>query len=319
MVVELAAPSSFHSYPSIFNFGHKALAELLADPVLVEEKVDGSQFSFGLVPNGEPGMYDIKMRSKGAVINHLAPEGMFIRAVETVNDLVDRGLLKSGWTYRGEYLAKPKHNSLTYDRAPRRNIILFDINDGHESYLSYNDVCIEAERLGLEVVPRIFEGIIDAKDPEEFRVLMRGFIDRESVLGGQKVEGVVVKNYAKFGPDKKVLMGKFVSEHFKEVHAHEWKAENPTQGDIIQLLSEKYKTPARWAKAVQHVREAGQLQDDPRDIGLLIKEVPLDIEKEEKDAIMAALYEWAWPKVRRGVTAGLAEWYKEELMKKQFA
>lgn len=39
---------SWHSYPSIFAIGHRALAELLLDPVIVEEKVDGSQFSFGL-------------------------------------------------------------------------------------------------------------------------------------------------------------------------------------------------------------------------------------------------------------------------------
>ena len=46
--------TSWHSYPSIFALGHRALAELFLDPVVVEEKVDGSQFSFGLFEeNGE--------------------------------------------------------------------------------------------------------------------------------------------------------------------------------------------------------------------------------------------------------------------------
>ena len=40
---------SWHSYPSTFALGHKALAELLLDPVLVEEKIDGSQFSWCVV------------------------------------------------------------------------------------------------------------------------------------------------------------------------------------------------------------------------------------------------------------------------------
>jgi len=35
-----------NSYPSIYNLGHHAIATLLDAPVLVEEKVDGSQFSF---------------------------------------------------------------------------------------------------------------------------------------------------------------------------------------------------------------------------------------------------------------------------------
>jgi hypothetical protein len=39
--------SSWHSYSSIYALGHKALAELFMEPVLIEEKVDGSQFSFG--------------------------------------------------------------------------------------------------------------------------------------------------------------------------------------------------------------------------------------------------------------------------------
>ncbi len=39
-------------------------------------------------------------------------------------------------------------------------------------------------------------------------------LEKESILGG-KVEGIVVKNYARFGKDKKVLMGKYVSEQGK--------------------------------------------------------------------------------------------------------
>lgn len=37
--------TSWHSYPSIYALGHRALGELFLDPVVVEEKVDGSQFS----------------------------------------------------------------------------------------------------------------------------------------------------------------------------------------------------------------------------------------------------------------------------------
>lgn len=40
---------SFHSYPAVFNLGHKAIESLLTSgPVIVEEKIDGSQFSFGV-------------------------------------------------------------------------------------------------------------------------------------------------------------------------------------------------------------------------------------------------------------------------------
>ena len=128
------------------------------------------------------------------------------------------------------------------------------------------------------------------------------------------------KNYDLFGKDKKCLMGKFVSEAFKEVHQKSWDAEHktPSGGDIIQILSAKYGTCARWQKALIHLKERGQIQSDPRDIGLLMKEVPEDVLKECEADIKEELFKWAWPQLRRRLNYGLPEWYKEELLKKQF-
>lgn len=295
---------SWHSYPSIFAIGHRVLRELLLDPVIVEEKVDGSQFSFGF----DPELEIIRCRSKGCQLNIDAPEKMFIRAVEVVKTLP----LHPGWTYRAEYLAKPKHNTLAYDRVPEKHLMVFDINTGHEDYMSYEQKVDECKRIGLEVVPLVYSGVI------EDVVHFRSMIDRISALGGQKVEGVVIKNYKRFGPDKKVLMGKFVSEAFKEVHQGEWRASNPTQTDVLDVLIQTLRTPARWNKALQHLREAGLITDSPRDIGLLIKEAQADTIKECKDLIIEHLYNWALPKITRGIIGGLPEWYKDELLKKQF-
>ena len=298
---------SWHSYPSIFAIGHKALAELLLDPVIVEEKVDGSQFSFGLFDHAD-GERVLHCRSKGAQLNIVAPEKMFAAGVSVVQNLP----LRVGWTYRAEYLKSPKHNALAYDRIPANHLMVFDINTGHEEYMPYQAKADECARLGLEIVPLVFEGIIE--NVEHFRSM----IDRVSALGGQKVEGVVVKNYRRFGPDKKVLMGKFVSEAFKEVHAAEWKAANPSRSDIVERLIDTLRTPARWNKAVQHLRERGLIEDSPRDIGLLIKEAQADMEKECLELIAEKLVEWALPNIRRGVIRGLPEWYKDQLVGKQF-
>jgi len=295
--------TSWHSYPKVYALGHKAIAELFLDDVLVEEKIDGSQFSFGRF-NGE-----LKCRSRGAQINADFPEQMFAEAVEVVRDLD----LRDGWTYRAEYLKKPKHNTLAYDRIPRNHLIVFDINSTEEEYLSYLDKVTEAARIGLETVPILFEGRIS--EPSQ---LLR-FLELTSILGGQKIEGVVVKNYHRFGLDKKVLMGKYVAEAFKEVHGGEWKANNPTSKDVIQRLILQLKTPARWQKAVQHLKESGRYTQSPRDIGELIKEVHKDITAECADEIKEALFANAISHIRRGVSGGIAEWYKEELMKIQFS
>ena len=297
----------WHSYPQIFALGHKYLAELLLDDVVVQEKIDGSQFSFGWFSN-YPISNGLRMRSKGAQLNIEAPEKMFSRAVDYVKSLK----LHDGWTYRGEYLQSPKHNTLAYDRVPRNHIILFDINDGEESYLPHEKVAKEAERIGLEVVPQFFQGRLESADK------LRELLETNSCLGGQRIEGVVIKNYSRFGPDKKVLMGKFVSELFKEVHSKDWKERNPGRKDIIELLIDTYRTPARWEKAVQHLREAGKITDSPQDIGELMKEVWPDILKECREDICAALMDWAEKDLRRGVVRGLPEWYKQKLLDSQF-
>lgn len=294
---------SYTSYPKVWSLGHAGIKELLFDEVIVEEKIDGSQFSFGRF-SGE-----LKCKSKGAEINVEFPEKMFSNAVETVKELD----LIEGWTYRAEYLKTPKHNVLAYDRIPAKHLIIFDISIGLEDYLSFTSKFNECDRLGLECVPILFKGRIE--DPAS----IVGLLDTGSVLGGQKVEGIVIKNYKRFGIDKKILIGKYVSEAFKEVHGAEWKEANPTKTDIVAHLIASYKTPARWNKAIQHLREAGKLTDSVKDIGLLIKEVQSDIEAEENEEIKNKLYANVIQHIKRGVVGGLPEYYKEHLMKQQFA
>jgi hypothetical protein len=295
-----------HGYPSIFNFGHRMILDILKGPVYVQEKVDGSQFSFGIDTDGT-----VLTRSKGADIYLENAQKLFKDAVEYVHSI--KGLLTPGYTYRGEVLCKPKHNALAYDRVPRHNVVIFDVNDGEECYLAYNEVQIEAMRLDLEVVPLLYTGMINSAEQ------LKEFLINPSFLGGQKIEGVVVKpvGYGLFGMDKKVLMGKYVSEAFKEIHGGNWKAANPTQNEIVEKVALQYKTPARWHKSVQHLKEAGQLEDSPRDIGKLMKEVNVDVLKECEAEIKEELFKQAWPKISRIITAGLPEWYKNELLNQQ--
>ena len=148
--------------------------------------------------------------------------------------------------------------------------------------------------------------------------MFRTFLERDSILGGTKIEGVVIKNYELFTMEKKPAMGKYVSEAFKEVHNKDWKERNPTGKDFVLALTEKYKTEARWNKAILHLTEAGQLEHSPKDIGLLMREVPADVLKECEDEIKEALFGHFWQYIQRGITSGLPEWYKDELAKSAF-
>ena len=298
---------ALRSYPKVYNMGHPAITDLFDGPVVVQEKVDGSQFSFGVV-GGE-----LHARSKGATLHLDDPNKLFRGALDTALRLFDEGVLVEGWTYRGEALMRPKHNTLEYGRAPTGNVILFDVDTGLEDRVADpTGLAGIAERLGLEVVPTLHVGPVETADA------LLAFLDRDSCLGGCKVEGVVVKNYARFGKDAKMLMGKHVSEAFKEKHGKDWKDRNPTRADIVEQIKDTYRSEARWQKAVQHMAEVGALEHTPRDIGKLMKEVPEDVAAECKDEIMDALWRHFWPQIRRGITAGLPEWYKAKLAERQF-
>jgi len=137
-----------------------------------------------------------------------------------------------------------------------------------------------------------------------------------SVLGGQKIEGFVMKPITPiYGVDKKLLMAKYVSEAFKEVHRKVWGESNPTSGDIIDRCVKTYATAARWNKAIQHLKERGELEMVPQDIPKVLQEVVEDTKKEEYDNIKEDLMKWAWPHIQRGLTRGLPEFYKEHLMR----
>lgn len=292
-----------HSYPNVYQLGHKLVSNVLDGYVLVQEKIDGSQISFGIDNLG-----DLRIRSKNKEIDIEHPDDMFRLAVEWI--VKNRSNLQAGWTYRGEYMQKSKHNTLAYSRVPRNNIILFDICDGLESYLPYSRVKNVANYIGLEVVPLFAKGVFTEADILE---LKDEWLSRESILGGTKVEGVVIKNYNVFTAEKKVAMAKLVRDDFREQNATNWKAAKPSTADVVQKLIDTYRTEARWQKAVQHLRDSGELQGEMRDIPALMKEVSSDVLKECKDEILEQLFAYAWPKISKGITRGLPEWYKSQI------
>src|SRR5579872_4175597 len=114
------------SYPQIFAIGHRSIKDIFSSPVVIEEKVDGSQFSAQRI-NGE-----LLCRSKGKEIVIDAPEKMFAKAVEAAQSCD----LHDGWIYRCEYPQSPKHNTLAYSRTPVKHLIVFDVMTAPETYLT---------------------------------------------------------------------------------------------------------------------------------------------------------------------------------------
>jgi hypothetical protein len=301
------------SFPKIFAVGSEYIPNLFNDEVEVTEKVDGSQFAFSW--QGD----HLECRSKGAIIEPDFPPKMFELAVEAAKHAFQMKT-SQGWykdyIFYCEFLSKPKHNVLAYTTTPTFNLALFGAYIPGQGFISdYETLKGFAEGLSIDIVPLLYKGKIDTVDG------LHKLLETESFLGGPKIEGVVVKNYSQpfllGGQPIPIMMGKYVSEAFKEIHRKNWGAEHTGQGRW-DVYKSQFRTEARWQKAVQHLKEKGEIEGEPRDIGKLMKEVSLDIIAEEKEAILKVLWEEFGKEVVRVGVHGLAEWYKNELVKKAF-
>jgi hypothetical protein len=296
------------AYPKIFAIGQDYIRDIFENEVEVTEKIDGSQFAFGKF-NG-----NLYMRSKGRQIFEDHYDSLFKQAVEYVLSI--REDIPENTFFYCEYLQSPKHNSLQYNNVPKNNLMLFGVCDSSDKFVDdYGELESYAEEMGLDIVPLLHKGPINGADQ------IFEFLGEESVLGGAKREGVVVKNYHKpfllGGQPIPLMAGKYVSEEFKEVHSNGWKKEKTSKGKF-EVYKDQFRTETRWEKAVQHLRDNGELENSPKDIGKLIKEVQNDITEEEKENIKEFLFKEFGQEILRYSTRGLPEWYKEKLLKNSF-
>ena len=177
-------------------------------------------------------------------------------------------------------------------------------------------MCYVGDKFGLQVVPLLWSG-----DGKDFTNEVRDeLLKSKSVLGHgagyDRVEGIVVKNYDRifeYGEGHS-LHGHFestkhVNESFKEKN-HDV---NPNRTNKWEELKANYKTDARLQKAIQHLKERGELTGELSDLRLLIPEVHKDITEEEKEGIKDALWKIFSKELLVNTSKGMPEYYKKYL------
>lgn len=298
------------AYPKVAALGHRAVEDIFEGTVEVTEKIDGSQFAFGIL-DGE-----LHYRSKGRQIpRHSVTESdLFYPVIQWVEQAAERGLVQEGFWYYGETLKKPKHSTLTYSRVPQNHFALFGCVDANDERAWFPHAGLRpiADTLECEVVDSFIQ--LEQWDAERIVAMIDEKIT--SQLGGVPMEGLVIKNLDKeylYGPILfPIMTAKFVSDGFKEVHSRDWKNTNTGKGkwDVFQ---EQYNSEARWWKSVQHMAEDGNLLGEPKDIGQLMNRVQKDIGEECKEEILNFLWRQFGRDLMRHSVRGLPEWYKEQL------
>jgi hypothetical protein len=312
-------------YTKVMNLGNSGTERALVGEVVIQEKIDGSQFRFGLNEDRE-----VVMGSKSVNWEHGTWDQMFKAGCDYVLSIEER--IKKNYQpdtyFFCEYLQKPKHNVLKYDRIPEGNLILFDVLEAGQWMTSRESLEATAIELDIDVVPELHRGVVTMQRVgagEKFDRtkgwtgidFLKNMINQTmSILGGVTIEGVVIKNYNEWmnvGGNIYPVFTKYVRESHKEQHASDWKARSPkaTLGDFFASFADEN----RWRKAIQHLAEKGELTNSVKDIGPLLSEIQRDIKEEEAEDIKNFLYKYFLKDLLRVAIRGFPEWYKEYLMK----
>ncbi len=287
-------------YSKVHQLYHREIHRMKGHQVVVQEKIDGSQISFGK-KDGE-----LFVRSKNRMVDLDSPDKMFANAVEILKNRP----LPDGYVFRGEYLKVPKHSVLAYDRIPKDHIIIYDIEfgDGSNHYLIPEEVELIAFENGFEIVPTF--SLPDCSFEHVDQDVIDSLMKHTSILGGQLIEGLVIKCYDVFDSRDKTLMCKYVRPEFKEMHTG--KSAKP-RVCIVDEIGERLATDARFEKAVQQAFEDGVIVGEPKDIGPLIKILNTDFE-EHVDEIKSLLYANFRKDIMRVASRGFPQWYKAKLL-----
>ena len=290
------------SYPKVLTLGSTYTENALIGEVILQEKIDGSQFRWGWNADGS-----FHVCSKNQKVHVEAP-GMFKEGVEHLLKLENAMVGCPNTVFFGEYLQKPKHNTLKYEKTPINHIVLFDAM-ANGKWLTRKALQQWVIPWDIDLIPEFAVGKMTIED------LMK-FLETDSYLGNEKVEGVVIKNYGQLIEVNGVirpLFTKYVNQEYRERHQ-----KNPAQRSkrlTIQDWLGSWKNENRWLKALQHLTEAQTIVNEPKDIGALIKEVIRDLDEEETENIKNYLYDTYIRDIRNIATRGIPSWYKELLLK----
>lgn len=316
MPVDLGTLERVPSYWKSKNFYDPDLKDFFVNTILaVEEKIDGSQFSFGFLPN-KYGAYVLRVTSRNKELATYNVDSMFAKAVNHLTATKYRDILPKDVVFRAEAVCTCKHNKIHYSRTPLGFCVVYGAENLKTGATVPRTVWqLVANELGLEPV-RAFPTVgTNGKTLSDVIDEVKQYLEDESQLGGSKVEGVVLKRHENhiLTPDGVPMFAKVVSDSFREIAKPRKLKGLVTEDKIIKEILDLVNKDMVYSKAVQHLTEAGQLSHSNSDIGPLINEIKRDISEDIKEPAKALLWEWARNQVVTGVVEGFAKWYIKKL------
>lgn len=245
--------------------------------VVVQEKIDGSQFSFMKGHDGRK-----YYRSRKNMISEDSAGNLFSAAIAGASRFLDKA--KSGVVFRAEAMRGAKHNKLQYKTAPRNNFLIYCVGDVNRQQ--------KEGLLGEDFVQCLYTGKLKDMPVHDKLLAM------ESQLGG-KMEGFVIRGL------ESGTVAKVVSQEFRETKS----VKKTTKSDVIDSIVDEVATTARIDKAIQHLSEEGKIGHEPGDIGKIIGEFAQDIAREESELIKDRLFDAYWKQIHAEAVKKVAPYY----------
>ena len=241
-------------YGSIPRYGKQGTRDILGTEVVVMEKLDGANASFGII-DGE-----LKMFSRNQELNeHNTLRGFY----DWVRQNVNPNLLFPNKIYFGEWLVP---HTVQYSKQYHQKFFLFDIYDAHSnSYHQFDEVENHAAVLKIHTPQVFFQGVL------------KDMVDLEQYVGRSELteipntgEGIVVKDY------EGQQFVKIVSDKFKETKYTKQPSLDRTD---IGALIDSVLTPQRVEKLIHKKIDLGLLPTelDITDTGNVLKALSSDV------------------------------------------
>ena len=286
--------------------GHKTKRDWTGDNAnwYIQEKVDGSQFSF--YNDGKTLRFFNRGKKK------LPPyAGPFKRTANALSHLD----FPTGVVFHGEAIGSRQHNVLTYGRMPRYGFVLFGAERDNK-HLTPSELTKLAKETDLELAPIIYVNKDESVDPyEKICELMQERL--QSFLGGD-AEGMVLKHLSYTNSKGEVCASKFkfVYPKFQEVHKNKRTKHVETVDGFLEGLVTWFPLQPRLSKAAFRLRDNGKIDidsDDPetrRRNGTRVKrELRRDLEKECEQLIKDELWVFFSKRILDAAVEGAVEEY----------
>ena len=254
------------------------------DDIIVQEKIDGANFSIRYSEDDNT----VKAFSRKKVLelgNNLRGAWEWSQKLDV--DLVHK-VLGNGLVLFGEWLVS---HTIVYPQDRYQNAYFYDVWDSeNEKYLPQSEVKEIVNQLGLIYVPVFYEGKFESWDH------LSQFVGKTD-LGGEKGEGIVVKNMTRLNdPNTRLpFYTKIVAAEFCETKAHRNSKpvdmEKVEQRKVLQDTVETIVTEARVKKLVHKMVDEGIIPEDWDEHNMKViaqnigKEVYYDCLKEEPETV----------------------------------